>query len=276
MVRHPRGHLRGATASYGSDRHGARPSGFLNHSGFETTHFPGDQQSYCRDIERVAGPMPLTRWSGFLQNVARSLPTGDMTPIPVMTTARFAHKKERLPERDSHPVANGINGIVRNRKGSSVVRAPVQKELRRHLEIGRVALPCATMDNAALAHYPLALHMLSLLGRALLSILCYLGALALLFWETCQAIVVAPIRSRLFLRQVVEIGYRSQLVVLVTGGFTGAVFAAKRIFQFHRLGMESAVGAVVSVSMFRELGPVLTGLMVADELAPRSPPKSGQ
>ena len=49
----------------------------------------------------------------------------------------------------------------------------------------------------------------------------------------------------------------------MTGGFTGAVFAAQTYFQFHRLGMDSAVGAVVSVSMFRELGPVLTGLMVA-------------
>ena len=58
-------------------------------------------------------------------------------------------------------------------------------------------------------------------------------------------------------------GFRSQLVVAVTGGFTGAVMAAQTYFQFHRLGMDSAVGAVVSVSMFRELGPVLTGLMVA-------------
>lgn len=60
-----------------------------------------------------------------------------------------------------------------------------------------------------------------------------------------------------------EVGYGSQLVVIVTGGFTGAVFAAQTFFQFHRLGMDSAVGAVVAVSMFRELGPVLTGLMVA-------------
>jgi len=49
----------------------------------------------------------------------------------------------------------------------------------------------------------------------------------------------------------------------VTGAFTGAVFAAQTYFQFNRLSMETAVGAVVAVSMFRELGPVLTGLMVA-------------
>jgi len=75
--------------------------------------------------------------------------------------------------------------------------------------------------------------------------------------------VKAPIRWRLVLRQILEVGYRSQLVVLVTGAFTGAVFGAQTYFQFHRISMETAVGAVVSVSMFRELGPVLTGLMVA-------------
>jgi phospholipid/cholesterol/gamma-HCH transport system permease protein len=60
-----------------------------------------------------------------------------------------------------------------------------------------------------------------------------------------------------------EIGVRSQLVVIVTGAFTGAVFAAQTFFQFHTFGMDSAVGSVVSVSLFRELGPALTGLMVA-------------
>jgi phospholipid/cholesterol/gamma-HCH transport system permease protein len=105
--------------------------------------------------------------------------------------------------------------------------------------------------------------MLSYLGRATLSLLHYLGELALLFAETIRALFVAPIRWRLFVRQLVEVGFRSQLVVVVTGAFTGAVFAAQTYFQFSRLGMESAVGAVVAVSMFRELGPVLTGLMVA-------------
>jgi phospholipid/cholesterol/gamma-HCH transport system permease protein len=85
----------------------------------------------------------------------------------------------------------------------------------------------------------------------------------MLAWETLVSIIVAPIRWRLFLRQTVEMGFRSQIVVAVTGGFTGAVFAAQTFFQFHRLQMDSAVGSVVSVAMFRELGPVLTGLMVA-------------
>src|SRR5579862_421905 len=101
------------------------------------------------------------------------------------------------------------------------------------------------------------------LGGSILDFLGYLGELMLLAYETGVSLFTARFRWRLFIRQLLEVGYRSQLVVVVTGGFTGAVFAAQTYFQFHRLGMESAVGAVVAVSMFRELGPVLTGLMLA-------------
>lgn len=104
---------------------------------------------------------------------------------------------------------------------------------------------------------------LSYLGRSFLSMFGYLGELVLLATDTFKSIFIAPIRWRLLLTQLLEVGYRSQLVVVVTGAFTGAVFAAQTYFQFHRLGMDSAVGAVVAVSMFRELGPVLTGLMLA-------------
>jgi phospholipid/cholesterol/gamma-HCH transport system permease protein len=105
--------------------------------------------------------------------------------------------------------------------------------------------------------------MISFLGRSFLGLLRYLGELALLAGEVVVSLVRAPIRWRLFFIQVVEMGFRSQLVVAVTGAFTGAVFAAQTYFQFHRLQMDSAVGTVVSLAMFRELGPVLTGLMVS-------------
>ncbi len=105
--------------------------------------------------------------------------------------------------------------------------------------------------------------MVTALGRIALSFIVYLGELALLVYETCVSMVVAPIRWRLFLRQIVEVGWRSQLVVIVTGMFTGAVLTAQTYFQFSSLGMGSATGSVVAVSLFRELGPVLTGLMVA-------------
>jgi phospholipid/cholesterol/gamma-HCH transport system permease protein len=99
-------------------------------------------------------------------------------------------------------------------------------------------------------------------GGAVLSFITYLGELVVLAAETLRATIRHKIRWRLFLHQIVEMGLRSQLVVVITGGFTGAVFAAQTFFQFNKLGMGSAVGAVVSVSICRELGPVLTALMV--------------
>ncbi|MEI6713715.1 MAG: ABC transporter permease [Verrucomicrobiota bacterium] len=107
------------------------------------------------------------------------------------------------------------------------------------------------------------IRILSSAGSGALYFLKYLGELAILVKDTFHSIRCAPIRWRLFLRQVAEVGFRSQLVVLVTGAFTGAVFSAQTYFQFHRLGMDSAVGAVVAVSLFRELGPVLTALMLS-------------
>jgi phospholipid/cholesterol/gamma-HCH transport system permease protein len=63
--------------------------------------------------------------------------------------------------------------------------------------------------------------------------------------------------------QLYFIGVKSQSVVLITGAFTGMVLAAQTYYQFHRVRMDTATLAVVGVGMCSELGPVLTGLMVA-------------
>jgi phospholipid/cholesterol/gamma-HCH transport system permease protein len=105
--------------------------------------------------------------------------------------------------------------------------------------------------------------LLNFFGSRLSGFFTYLGQVALLAWETFRSILAGRIRFRLTLSQIAEIGYGSQLVVVVTGAFTGAVFTAQAYFQFAGLNMQTAVGPVVTLSMFRELGPVLTGLMVA-------------
>src|SRR4026208_1594719 len=101
------------------------------------------------------------------------------------------------------------------------------------------------------------------LGTPVLAFFQYLGELVLLAGDTFRSVFTHRLRWRLFLEQMVEIGLLSQLVVIVTGGFTGAVFAAQTYFQFNKIGMGSATGAVVSVALFRELAPVLAALMVS-------------
>jgi phospholipid/cholesterol/gamma-HCH transport system permease protein len=102
-----------------------------------------------------------------------------------------------------------------------------------------------------------------LIGRSALNMFTYFGELALLAKETAVATVRAPIRWRLLLQQILQIGYRSQLVAGATGAFTGAVFSAQLYFQMHKFGMDSSVGSVTAVALLRELGPALGGIMVA-------------
>src|SRR5256712_13233312 len=101
------------------------------------------------------------------------------------------------------------------------------------------------------------------IGAPVMAFFSYLGEVVLLAADTFASIFTHRLRWKLFLRQIVEIGLLSQLVVVITGGFTGAVFSAQTFFQFNKIGMGSAVGAVVSVAICRELGPVLTALMVS-------------
>src|SRR5580658_2928927 len=63
--------------------------------------------------------------------------------------------------------------------------------------------------------------------------------------------------------QMYFIGVKSQSVVCITGAFTGMVLCAQTYFQFHKVKMDTATLAVVSVGMVSQLGPVLTSLVVA-------------
>lgn len=90
-----------------------------------------------------------------------------------------------------------------------------------------------------------------------------LGDVALLFAETSRSLIRRRLNFADLLHQVHAIGLKSQSVVLITGAFTGMVLAAQTYLQFHKVRMDTATMAVVSVSMLTQLGPVLTGLMVA-------------
>lgn len=90
-----------------------------------------------------------------------------------------------------------------------------------------------------------------------------LGRLTLLARDAFASLLTFKVAWRDLLYQLYFTGVKSQSVVLVTGAFTGMVLGAQTYFQFHKVKMDTATLAVVSVSMCSELGPVLTGLMVA-------------
>lgn len=65
------------------------------------------------------------------------------------------------------------------------------------------------------------------------------------------------------IQQLAHIGVGSLLIVMLTGSCTGLALALQSFVGFRRLGAQEFSGLVVTLGMIRELGPVLTGLMVA-------------
>jgi phospholipid/cholesterol/gamma-HCH transport system permease protein len=89
------------------------------------------------------------------------------------------------------------------------------------------------------------------------------GRITLLLWKAALLIFQRPFNLKNILRQMEEVGIKSMPVVLITGAFTGAVLALQSYTGFQRFNAETFVGTVVALSITRELGPVLTGLMVS-------------
>ncbi|MCD8568447.1 MAG: ABC transporter permease [Geovibrio sp.] len=104
---------------------------------------------------------------------------------------------------------------------------------------------------------------LAFIGRPFTVMSVGAGRLFLLFWETLRVAFVPPYRFRLFIKQVEFIGVNSLSVIILTGSFTGMVFAFQSYIGFSKFGAEYLVGTVVTLGMARELGPVLSAIMVA-------------
>jgi phospholipid/cholesterol/gamma-HCH transport system permease protein len=104
---------------------------------------------------------------------------------------------------------------------------------------------------------------IELFGSAIVRFARGFGSVLILLLNTIQQFFRPPFDLRNMFKQMLEIGIRSLPVVLITAIFTGMVFALQTYTGFKRFGAESVVGTVVALSMTRELGPVLTGLIVA-------------
>lgn len=82
-------------------------------------------------------------------------------------------------------------------------------------------------------------------------------------WATVRASVTRPFYTHDLVEQLEVIGLGSLTVVLLTGFFTGAVLALQSGMTLDQFGARPYVGRLISASMIKELGPVLTALMLA-------------
>ena len=104
---------------------------------------------------------------------------------------------------------------------------------------------------------------LALLGDFAVAQVADLGNFALFSAQMVRWVFTDFTRWRLLRPQLYEVGFRSLPVILFTGAFVGMVLALQSYFQFEAMGRASWSGAVINLSVIKELGPVLAGVMLA-------------
>jgi phospholipid/cholesterol/gamma-HCH transport system permease protein len=106
------------------------------------------------------------------------------------------------------------------------------------------------------------LRVIEYIGSLIIKFADETGRILILLFSTLKQMILPPYEIRNIIKQMLEIGVMSVPVVLITAIFTGMVLALQTYTGFKRFGAESLVGSVVALSMTREMGPVLTGLIV--------------
>ena len=110
------------------------------------------------------------------------------------------------------------------------------------------------------------LNFIANIGRASFGFLAGVGRLTLFTAAAVRWVIMPPYYGRQLLRQMIDIGFYSLPVVGLTTLFSGMVLALQSYTGFARFSAEDTVATVVVLSVTRELGPVLAGLMVAGRI----------
>ncbi|MGB9712311.1 MAG: MlaE family ABC transporter permease [Dissulfurimicrobium sp.] len=102
----------------------------------------------------------------------------------------------------------------------------------------------------------------SKLGSSIIGFLDYAGRMGIFLFYCLISVIVPPYKIRPIIQQIYFIGASSVFVILFTGAFTGMVLGLQGYYSLRQFGSEGALGSAVGLSLVRELGPVLTALMV--------------
>jgi phospholipid/cholesterol/gamma-HCH transport system permease protein len=95
------------------------------------------------------------------------------------------------------------------------------------------------------------------------SFLRYTGGVVILLLEVIFWVFIPPYRRKQITEQMYKVGVSSLPIVLLTSFFTGMVLALQSAYQMQRISAQMYIASLVALSMVRELGPVLTALVVA-------------
>jgi phospholipid/cholesterol/gamma-HCH transport system permease protein len=105
-----------------------------------------------------------------------------------------------------------------------------------------------------------------LIGRAVTSLVQLVGDIGLFALCIVPKLFRGVPSSRVFVPLCFQIGVRSVSVIMITGGFIGMVLAVQSFNQFRLLHMENRMGAMITLSLVTELGPVLAATMLSGRI----------
>ncbi len=89
-----------------------------------------------------------------------------------------------------------------------------------------------------------------------------MGRMGVFLFNVVSVVFVPPLKLGRVVKRVQFIGFQSLVVVLLTGLFTGMVLGYQGYYTLSRVGSTAFLGGMVALSLLRELGPVITALMV--------------
>ena len=101
------------------------------------------------------------------------------------------------------------------------------------------------------------------LGRRYMTFVKYMGGMFILLGQTILWSIRPPYRRRQIIEQMTKIGVDSLPIVFLIAMFTGMVLAFQSAYQMQKIQAEMYIASLVALSVVRELGPVLTALIIA-------------
>jgi phospholipid/cholesterol/gamma-HCH transport system permease protein len=109
---------------------------------------------------------------------------------------------------------------------------------------------------------PVLLRPFEALGDRAITIVESLGRFGSFFGVAVAHVAIPPFKLWPFIDRIHYVGFRSLIIILLTGAFTGMVLGLQLFLTLTRFGSEAFLGPAVALSLIRELGPVLAALMV--------------
>jgi len=100
-------------------------------------------------------------------------------------------------------------------------------------------------------------------GALVIGALAWVGSLGIFGMRAIRGVFLPPVEAREIFRQIYDVGWRSVPLIAVSGFAVGIVMSMHTRSSLERFGAEALIPAGLAIALFRETGPLITGLLVS-------------